>query len=101
VAPALLDGLLATLNDGITPLTRELGSLGTGDLPALAEIALALLGEGQVWSRDRLIDAPAPAQPIRLGLRDGLGFISSGAMTAGQAALIGVDARSLQTRWHE
>jgi histidine ammonia-lyase len=101
VAPALLDGLIAALNDGITPLTRDLGSLGTGDLPALAEIALALLGEGQVWSGGRLIDAPAPAQPIRLGLRDGLGFMSSGAMTAGQAALVNVDARSLQARWLE
>jgi histidine ammonia-lyase len=101
VAPALLDGLVAALNDGITPLTRELGSLGTGDLPALAEIALALLGEGQVWRDGRLIDAPAPAEPIVLGLRDGLGFMSSGAMTAGLAALVGVDARSLQMRWLE
>src|SRR5690348_5312697 len=101
VAPALLDGLVTALNDGITPLTREFGSLGTGDLPALAEIALALLGEGQVWSGGRLIDAPAPAQPIRLGLRDGLGFMSSGAMTAGQAAPVSVDARSIQARWLE
>jgi histidine ammonia-lyase len=101
VAPALLDGLVAALNDGITPLTREFGSLGTGDLPALADIALALLGEGRVWRNRKLIDAPAPAQPIRLGLRDGLGFMSSGAMTAGQAALASVDARALQTRWLE
>lgn len=101
VAPALLDRLVAALNDGITPLTRELGSLGTGDLPALADIALALLGEGQVWSDGRLIDAPAPEGPIRLGLRDGLGFMSSGAMTAGQASLVSIDARSLQARWLE
>jgi histidine ammonia-lyase len=101
VAPALLDGLVVALNDGIAPLTREFGSLGTGDLPALADIALALLGEGQVWRDNELIDAPAPAQSIRLGLRDGLGFMSSGAMTAGQAALVSVDARSLQARWLE
>ena len=79
VAPALLDALVKALNDRITPLTRELGSLGTGDLPALAEIALALLGEGQVWRDGRLTDAPAPPEPINLGLRDGLGFMSSGA----------------------
>ncbi len=101
VAPALLDALLNALNAGVTPLTRELGSLGTGDLPALAEIALALLGEGKVWRDGRLVDAPPPAEPIELGLRDGLGFISSGAMTAGQAALLCVDARSLQARWLE
>ncbi len=101
VASALLDALLGALNTGITPLTRELGSLGTGDLPALAEIALALLGEGRVWRDGRLVDAPAPAQPIRLGLRDALGFMSSGAITAGHAALLAVDARALQARWLE
>ncbi len=101
VAPALLDRLVGALNDGVTPFTRELGSLGTGDLPALADIALALLGEGQVWRDGKLVDAPAPVQPIRLGLRDALGFMSSGAMTAGQAALLSVDARSLHGRWLE
>jgi histidine ammonia-lyase len=101
VAPALLDALTAALNAGITPLTRELGSLGTGDLPGLAEIALALLGEGKVWRGGELSDAPARAQPVRLGLRDGLGFMSSNAMTAGHAALLSVDARTIQARWLE
>jgi histidine ammonia-lyase len=101
VAPALLDALIDALNTGITPLTRELGSLGTGDLPALAEIALALLGEGRVWRGGELIDAPRPQTPIELGLRDALGFMSSNAMTAGRAALLVVDARALQTRWLE
>ena len=101
VAPALLDALVAALGDGVTPLTRELGSLGTGDLPALAEIALALLGEGKVWQDGHLVDAPARARPMKLGLRDALGFMSSGAMTAGHAALLCVDARSLQARWLE
>jgi histidine ammonia-lyase len=99
VAPALLDALVAALNGGLTPLTREFGSLGTGDLPALAEIALALLGEGQMWRDHELIDAPVPPEPIRLALRDGLGFMSSGAMTAGHASLLTVDARSVHARW--
>ncbi len=85
-----------------SPRSRaQLGSLGTGDLPALAEIALALLGEGKVWRGGELIDAPAPAQPPSLGLRDALGFMSSSAMTAGQAALLSVDARAIQARWLE
>jgi histidine ammonia-lyase len=37
--PALLDALGDALNDSVTPLTRELGSLGTGELPGSAEIA--------------------------------------------------------------
>jgi len=99
IAPALLDGLIDALNAGITPLTRELGSLGTGDLPSLADIALALLGEGQVWRDGELVDAPAPPAPIRLDLRDALGFMSSTAMTAGHAALLAVDAQALMARW--
>jgi histidine ammonia-lyase len=101
VAPPLLDALVDALNAGTTPFTRELGSLGTGDLPALAEIALALLGEGQVWRDGELTGAPTPPKPIRLGLRDALGFMSSNAMTAGHAALLAVDARRLQARWLE
>ena len=53
----LLDALVAALNAGLTPFTRELGSLGTGDLTALADIALALLGEGRVWEGDELLEA--------------------------------------------
>jgi histidine ammonia-lyase len=101
VNPALLDGLTHALNADITPLTREFGSLGTGDLPGLAEIALALLGEGKVWRDGELADAPSPRQPVTLGLRDALGFMSSNAMTAGHAALLTVDAGALHDRWLE
>ena len=101
VAPALLDALIGALNSGATPFARRLGSLGTGDLPALSEIALALLGEGKVWREGEPIDAPAPEPPIELGLRDALGFISSGAMTAGLAALLCVDGHALHDRWLE
>ena len=55
VVPALLDALIAALNAGITPFTREFGSLGTGDLPGLCDIALALLGEGLVWQDGELV----------------------------------------------
>ncbi|HEY4823728.1 MAG TPA: aromatic amino acid lyase, partial [Solirubrobacteraceae bacterium] len=98
-APELLDGLIDALNAGVTPLTRELGSLGTGDLPALADIALALLGEGEVWRDGELVKARAPEAPVRLDLRDALGFMSSNAMTAGHAALLAVDAGRLLERW--
>ncbi|HUA69688.1 MAG TPA: aromatic amino acid ammonia-lyase, partial [Solirubrobacteraceae bacterium] len=101
VPPALLDALIAALNVGLVPLTREFGSLGTGDLPGLSEIVLALLGEGKVWRDGELVDAPAPAEAIELGLRDALGFMSSNAMTAGHAALLSVDARALHERWLE
>ncbi len=102
VLPELLDALVIALNEGITPYVRELGSLGTGDLSALAEVALALLGEGLVWP-DGADAAPVAARPVvgpvRLGRRDAVGFMSSNAFTGGQAALLSVDARALQDAW--
>ena len=81
VTPALLDAVVQALNDGVTPSVHAYGSLGTGDLTALCEIALALVGE------------------IALGPRDGLGFISSNAVTAGHAALLAVDVAALLDCW--
>jgi histidine ammonia-lyase len=104
VASELLDALVGALNAGLSPFTRELGSLGTGDLTNLADIALALLGEGQVWRGDELVDAgPALAEagvePGRLGPRDGLAFMSSNAVSIGRTALLVVDARRLLDAW--
>jgi histidine ammonia-lyase len=104
IADELLDTLVAALNTGLTPVTRELGSLGTGDLTNLADVALALLGEGRFWRGDDLIDAAvgladAGLTPARLGPRDGLAFISSNAFSIGYAALLVVDARRLLDAW--
>jgi histidine ammonia-lyase len=104
IADALLDSLVGALNAGLTPFTRELGSLGTGDLTNLSDVALALLGEGQFWRGDELIDAAtglsdAGLAPARLGPRDGLAFISSNAFSIGYAALLVVDARRLLDAW--
>ena len=99
VVPELLDALVIALNEGITPYVRELGSLGTGDLSALAEVALALVGEGVVWP-EGADAAPVAARPVvgpvRLGRRDAVGFMSSNAFTGGHAALLCVDARALE-----
>src|SRR5436309_2289752 len=104
IAHELLDTLVGALTAGLSPFTRELGSLGTGDLTNLADIGLALQGEGQVWRGDDLVDA-APAlddaglAPARLGPRDGLAFMSSNAVTIGRAALLVIDARRLLDAW--
>jgi len=104
VARELLDGLVGALNAGLSPFTRELGSLGTGDLTNLADVALALLGEGQMWRGDDLVQAGAALAdaglvPARLGPRDGLAFMSSNAVSIGRAALLVVDARRLLDAW--
>jgi histidine ammonia-lyase len=104
VAGELLDALVSTINAGLVPFTRELGSLGTGDLTALADIALALLGEGRVWRGEELLDAAvalreAGIAPGRLGPSDGVAFMSSNAVSVGAAALLVVDARTLLDAW--
>jgi histidine ammonia-lyase len=104
VAAELLDALVAALNAGFHPFTRELGSLGTGDLTTLSDIALALLGEGQAWLDEELVGAAdalraANIEPGRLGPRDGLAFMSSNAVSVGHAALLVVDARALLGTW--
>ena len=79
VAPAVLDALGAMLAADALPPVRECGSVGTGDLPALATVALALVGE---------IPASRPLpRAVELGPSDGLALISSNAATLADAAL--------------
>ena len=100
IGDGLLDGLLGALRTGVTPFARELGSLGTGDLTVLAEIGVALGGEGQCWVGDDVVpSAEALAahglEPVSYGPRDGIGFMSSNAVSIGQAALVFHDATRL------
>jgi histidine ammonia-lyase len=103
VSDELLDSLIGALNAGVVPFARELGSLGTGDLTVLAELGLALVGEGRAWRAGAVVPSPvvlaeAGLDPLRLGPRDGLALMSSGAASAGHAALNAVDAQRLLDR---
>jgi histidine ammonia-lyase len=100
VGEQLLEALEGALRAGVTPFVRELGSLGTGDLTALAEIGIALGGEGWCWVGDDVVpagDALAAhgLEPVHYGPRDGIGFMSSNAVSIGQAALVFHDATKL------
>src|SRR4051812_1587373 len=100
VGEALVDALLGALRAGVTPLAREFGSLGTGDLTVLAEIGLALGGEGSCWVGDDVVPADEALsahglEPVSFGPRDGIGFMSSNAVSIGQAALVFHDATQL------
>src|SRR4051794_5619669 len=97
VGEGLLDALLGALRADVTPFARELGSLGTGDLTVLAEIGAALGGEGDCWVGDDIVPAAealaAAGLPlVTYGPRDGLAFMSSNAVSIGQAALVFHDA---------
>jgi histidine ammonia-lyase len=100
VGEQLIDGMLGALRRGVTPFAREIGSLGTGDLTVLAEIGLALGGEGECWVGDDVLPAAEALaahglEPVSFGPRDGIGFMSSNAVSIGQAALVFHDAMQL------
>jgi histidine ammonia-lyase len=100
IGEGLLDALLGALRAGVTPFARELGSLGTGDLTVLAEIGVALGGEGRCWVGDDVVPAAEALaahglEPVTYGPRDGIGFMSSNAVSIGQAALVFHDASRL------
>jgi histidine ammonia-lyase len=96
----LLVALCAAVQAGVIPVTREIGALGTGDLPALAGIGMALLGEGRAWwNGDVLAAADALAgaglSTLRLGRHDGIALLSSNAVTVASAALTAAETRRL------
>ncbi|NQX13052.1 aromatic amino acid lyase [Microbacteriaceae bacterium VKM Ac-2855] len=80
IAPEVLIGLLRMLQTDALPEVRMFGSVGTGDIGALAGTALALLGERPVA---RSLPPTAP-----WGAESALAFVSSAALSIGRACLI-------------
>ena len=66
IEPVVVDRIVAALESGATPVVHAVGGIGTGDLTALAEVGLALAGEG-VWH-----DGDSPPPPVEFGAGDGL-----------------------------
>ncbi|MGY0694994.1 histidine ammonia-lyase [Virgibacillus sp. FSP13] len=89
VRPELIEQLIALLNARIHPVIPQQGSLGaSGDLAPLSHLALALLGEGEVFYKGkRTITTTALDEvgiaPLRLQAKEGLALINgTQAMTA-------------------
>lgn len=86
----LVDTLLKFINNGICPYIPEHGSVGaSGDLVQLAHIALALIGEGDVFFNGTL----QPAAPVleKLGIRPMSIHIREGlSVTNGTSVMTGI-----------
>jgi histidine ammonia-lyase len=83
VRPVVAERILDLLNEGLTPVVPEHGSLGaSGDLAPLAHCALALIGEGEVVTADGQTRPAAEAlagaglEPLELGPKEGLALIN-------------------------
>ncbi|MEU9442193.1 aromatic amino acid ammonia-lyase [Streptomyces sp. NPDC048304] len=86
--PGVITALCEALESGAYPVVNEFGSVGTGDIAALAQVGLALAGE-HPWR-----GAGAP-EPQSLDNNDALALISSNALTLGQSALALHELRGL------
>ncbi|MGH8972265.1 MAG: histidine ammonia-lyase [Acidimicrobiia bacterium] len=83
VRPVLVEGLVALLRAGITPVVPELGSLGaSGDLAPLAHVGAVLCGEGEaVDAGGRTLSgaealAAAGLAPVVLEAKEGLALLN-------------------------
>ena len=84
VRPELIDLMVEMLNRDVTPVVPEQGSLGaSGDLAPLANLALPLIGRGEVLAADGQGREPAAAAfaaagltPLTLEAKEGLALVN-------------------------
>lgn len=80
IQPAFIDALADALRLGVHPAVNEYGGIGTGDLTALAQTGLTLIGE-RPWTR-----CPGPPDPARVAraTADTADTVVQGSAAAGQ-----------------
>jgi len=93
VRPEVIDLLCAFLNRRITPVVPSRGSVGaSGDLAPLAHLALALIGEAEVFYAEQRVPAGLALKqtglsPVTLQGKEGLALINGTHMMTAIAAL--------------
>lgn len=92
VSDEVIDTLIAVHNAGLIPYIPSQGSVGaSGDLAPLAHMALALIGEGEMWAEGQRKEAAPLLQsagiaPLVLKAKEGLALIN-GTQTSTALAL--------------
>lgn len=83
IRPAVVEKILEFLNADVIPVIPSQGSVGaSGDLAPLSHLALAVIGEGEVWSADMHATAVMPVlqqkkiEPLELKAKEGLSMIN-------------------------
>jgi histidine ammonia-lyase len=80
--PIVTETLLQMLERGVTPVIPEKGSVGaSGDLAPLAHLALAAIGEGEVFYEGRRVSSSsaferAKIAPLQLEVKEGLALLN-------------------------
>jgi len=102
IRPLVVDKILQFLNADIIPYIPQQGSVGaSGDLAPLSHLALAVIGEGEVWS-DQGTSTPVAAvlkkkniEPLLLQAKEGLSMINGCQVMTAVGMLATADARRL------
>jgi histidine ammonia-lyase len=95
VRPEVIELICAMLNKGVHPVVPSQGSVGaSGDLAPLAHLALAMIGEGEVWfenTRMKSVDALSKAgiKPLVPEAKEAISLIN------GTQAMLAVGTLSL------
>ncbi len=82
IRPAVIETLLALLNQGVYPKIPAQGSLGaSGDLAPLAHMTLVLIGEGEAWYQGEWMLGDealkrAGIMPLTLKAKEGLALLN-------------------------
>ena len=97
----VIEKLLEFLNLGIIPLVPCQGSVGaSGDLAPLAHVALALIGEGEVFFENRKVKTESAlkktrVKPLTLQAKEGLSLINGCQVMTAVGMLNAFEARRL------
>lgn len=87
VRPAVPEAFCDALNAGFVPVVHRIGSVGQADLSQMAEIGLALTGDGPAGATL----AAHGLTPLVLGAREAHAIVNSNAFSTG-VACVGLDA---------
>ena len=96
---AVVEQILQLLNNNITPVVPESGSVGaSGDLAPLAHVVLVMMGEGEAFVNGQKISGglalqSAKIEPIQLVAKEGLALINGTHLMTGRFALIAQDLK--------
>ncbi len=100
----VVDKILEFVNLGILPVIPSQGSVGaSGDLAPLAHLALAVVGEGEVWDPENTTKIVSAAEllkargltPLELQAKEGLAMINGCQVMTAVGMLAAYEARDL------
>ncbi|MGW7129132.1 aromatic amino acid ammonia-lyase [Streptomyces bobili] len=92
IHPGFIDALTEALRLGVHPAVNEYGAVGTGDLTALAQTGLTLLGE-RPWADSELGGRMGPVGPVGLSGSTGSAGLGTAAAPAPPEAAAAPEVR--------